>query len=425
MNCHHILPQLRRAEQEFSPHLAVIGVHAGKFRRERDTAAIVQAMRREEIGHPVVNDREMAIWHSYGVRAWPTLMLIDAQGRVVARQEGELPYRELQERLKREIAGAAAAGDLAGGPPPVAERIAAGRELRFPGGIVPAPDGTLYIADSGHHRIVAWRDGTGLVQAWGDGSPGLADGGPETCRLRDPHGLALARDALFVADSGNHALRRIDLASGRMTTINQRKGDAQEAPLGTAALRSPWDLAADATGVFVAAAGNHQVWRLEFDTGRLGPYAGSGYEALYDADLARARLAQPMALVAAQGSLFAADAESSAVRVMPQVPPGRVATLVGRGLFDFGSRQGAFGDTLLQHPQGLAFMDGDLYVADTYNDQVVRLDLAQRESSVVLAGLAEPGAIAAGRDGLYVLDTGRHRLLRWSPQATQAELLLE
>jgi sugar lactone lactonase YvrE len=415
---------LRQAEREFFPHLAVIGVHSGKFTREGETAGIAQAMQREGIAHAVVNDADMRVWQGYGVRAWPTLVLIDARGRVVARQEGELPYRELQARLRQEIAAAAAAGLLTNSPPPAAADVPTGGELRFPGGIALGPDHTIYIADSAHHRVLAWRRQDGIVKAWGDATPGHADGGPSACRLRDPHGLAVSGGSLFVADSGNHALRRIDLASGAMTTMNKRPDDAWEAPLGGSQLRSPWDVAADEEGLFIAAAGNHQIWRLDFGGGRLAPYAGSGYEALYDAELPRARLAQPMAIAVAGQKVFVADAESSAVRVMPARPPGRVQTLVGRGLFDFGSRQGPFAGTLLQHPQGLALLNGDLYVADTYNDQVVRLDLGRATSAVALSHLSEPSALVADPQSLYIVDSGHHRLLRWAPGAKEAELLL-
>ncbi len=416
---------MRRAEREFFPHLAVVGVHAGKFTREGDSASILDAMRREEIRHPVVNDRDYIVWRNYGIRAWPTLVLMDPQGRVVARQEGELPYAALAERLRREIASAGRLGLLDGEAPPAADWSADGGILRFPGGLALADDGTVYIADSGHHRVVAWHPDAGIRDTWGEGTPGFADGGPVKARLRDPHGLALTGGGLLVADSGNHALRRIDLATGVMTTPWQDlREEPEEAPLGQQALRSPWDLADHGDSVFIAAAGSHQIWRLSLVDMDLRPYAGSGYEALYDADLARARLAQPMALAVQDGQLLVADAESSAVRSMPATPPGRVTTLVGTGLFDFGSRQGLFAQSLLQHPQGIAVLDGDIYVADTYNDQLVRLDQRSRVTSVALRGVRGPSALKAKRGDLYIADTGHHRLVRFSPGTGELAALL-
>ncbi len=414
---------MRRAEAEFAEALAVIGVHAGKFTRERQSAAILDAMRREDIRHPVVNDGDYRVWDSYGVRAWPTLILIDASGRIVARQEGEGPYAELRLRIEREIAGATQKGGFAPTPVPTVVPQEAPGLLRYPGGLSAAPDGTLYIADSGHHRVLRWRQGTGVTGVWGDGSPGLRDGRAEEARLRDPHGLALVGDTLWIADSGNHALRQVDLRSGRMRTA-WRPAQVEEAPLGPGALRSPWALATDGDRLFIAVAGSHQIWLLDLPRGSLAPFAGSGYEALYDADLSRARLAQPMALAVGQGRLLVADAESSAVRTLPLEAPGRVATLVGKGLFDFGDRQGSFAETLLQHPQGIACIGGALYVADTYNDQIVRLDLTRGESSAVLGGLREPSAIASLGGELFIADTGHHQVLRWVPGSPRAAMVL-
>ncbi len=414
---------MRLAEGEFAEALAVIGVHAGKFTRERQSAAILDAMRREDIRHPVVNDGDYRIWDSYGVRAWPTLILIDASGRTVARQEGEAPYAELRLRIEREIKGATRRGGLAPRPVPIVAPQVAQGPLRYPGGLFAAPDGTLYISDSGHHRILRWREDTGVTGVWGDGSPGLADGGAEDARFRDPHGLALVGETLWIADSGNHALRRVDLRSGRVGTA-WRPAQGDEAPLGPGTLRSPWALATDGDRLFIAVAGSHQIWLLDLARGTLVPFAGSGYEALYDADLARSRLAQPMALAVGQERLLVADAESSAVRVLPLEAPGRVATLVGKGLFDFGDRQGSLAETLLQHPQGIACIGDAVYVADTYNDQIVRLDLPRGESSAVLEGLREPTAIASLGGELFVADTGHHRILRWVPGSPRAAVVL-
>ena len=401
----------------------MIGVHAGKFTRERQSAAILDAMRREDIRHPVVNDGDYRVWDSYGVRAWPTLILIDGRGRIVARKEGEGPYTELRLRIEREIAGATPRGDHAPDPVPVVAPREAKGLLSYPGGISAAPNGTLYIADSGHHRILRWRQDAGVTGVWGNGSPGLADGTAEDARFWDPHGLAPVGDMLWIADSGNHALRRLDLRSGRVgTALCPAQGG--EAPLGPGTLRSPWGLAADGDRLFIAVAGSHQIWLLDLSRGSLAPFAGSGYEALYDADLARARLAQPMALAVGLGRLLVADAESSAVRSLPLEAPGRVATLVGKGLFDFGDRQGGFAETLLQHPQGIACIGDALYVADTYNDQIVRLDLTRAESSAVLGGLREPAAIASLGGELFIADTGHHQILRWIPGSPRADVIL-
>ena len=88
----HILPQLRKLEQKYRETLVVVGVHSSKFPNERETANLRHAVHRYGIEHPVVNDRDFAIWQSYGVRAWPSMMFIDPEGKVIGKHEGEFEF---------------------------------------------------------------------------------------------------------------------------------------------------------------------------------------------------------------------------------------------------------------------------------------------------------------------------------------------
>ena len=88
----HVFPQLRKLEQKYEEELAVVGVHSAKFVAEKDTANLRKAVLRYEIEHPVVNDADFAIWGEYTVRAWPTLMFIDPEGKVIGKHEGEITF---------------------------------------------------------------------------------------------------------------------------------------------------------------------------------------------------------------------------------------------------------------------------------------------------------------------------------------------
>src|SRR5262244_1521292 len=92
INCMHIIPDLKKLEAKYPTQLVVIGVHSAKFPNERESDNIRQAVLRYEIEHPVVNDAEFRIWRRYGVRAWPTRVLIDPEGYVVGGVSGEGHY---------------------------------------------------------------------------------------------------------------------------------------------------------------------------------------------------------------------------------------------------------------------------------------------------------------------------------------------
>jgi hypothetical protein len=422
-----MLPRVRELEERHHGVLVAIGVHAGKFHRERETPSIATACRRLGVTHPVVNDRQFRVWRDHSVQAWPTIVVVDPEARVVGQQSGELPLEGLDRFVSRVVDEHRAKGTLVEGPwrlaaPPAP--VADTGPLRFPGKVAFDIEGRVAISDSGHDRVLFGRlvgNSIDVEHVIGTGSPGFADGDYGSAAFHEPQGLALAGDMLIVADRANHAVRMIDLASGKVATMagtGQLRGldPAGGDPLGLA-LRSPWDVLLHEYELFIAMAGSHQIWRLDLREGRLTPYAGSGAEAIDDGPLARATLAQPMALATDEARLYFADAESSSIRVAPLDGDGEVTTLVGTGLFEFGDRDGVGEEARLQHPAGLAWGQGNhrLWIADSYNDKLKLLDPRTRAVETVEPfdeELDEPMGIASAGHQLLVTDTNRHRVLR-------------
>jgi sugar lactone lactonase YvrE len=295
------------------------------------------------------------------------------------------------------------------------------------------PDGgRLVIADSGHHRIaVADLDGR-VLQIAGDGMAGLVDGGWDTARFRNPQGMALDPNGrtLFVADTSNHALRALELASGETRTVagtGERAHSYEPGPGPETALASPWDLAWLDGKVWIAMAGTHQLWTYDPETAIVGPAAGTGHESIHDGPLASATFAQPSGLSALDGVLYVADSETSAVR---KVDPAddRVKRLVGRGLFQFGDVDAAGDSVRLQHPLDVAATSENgrhaVYIADSYNDKIKRLDPESRAVTTVFGGVGhglvdgvaetaefwEPGGLSLAGGTLYVADTNNHAI---------------
>jgi hypothetical protein len=423
-----VLPQLRELEQRFADVIAVVGVHSGKYIAERDTARIRDASVRLGATHPILNDRQFRVWRSYAVRAWPTLVAIDPRGLVVGMSAGEFTADAVTPFIERVVATARADGSLREGPLhfPAEPPSTAPGDLAFPGKI--AVDGDrIAVADSGHHRVLVGRlEQEGLrmrvEHVVGSGAEGFADG--DDAAFRHPQGLAFGSDVLYVADAGNHAVRAIELTSGRVRTIAGTGMQLRTSrDFAAGALSSPWDLAlADGT-LHVAIAGNHQLWSIDLRTGIAAHRTGSGAEELHDGSHAEAALAQTMGLTLAGGTLLAADAESNAIREVDLDASGGVRTIVGTGLFDFGDVDGT-GDTVrLQHPQGITVApDGRVLVCDSYNDSLRWLDRAERRVTTWVRGLHEPAGIAAGARGAYVADTNAHRVIvvGWTSGDVQA-----
>jgi len=410
INCIHVIPDLKRLEAEYPDELVVIGVHSAKFTNEGDTENIRRIVRRYEVTHPVVNDKDFAIWNQYGVNAWPTFMLLDPFGKVVGRLSGEPLYPRIQPIIATMVREYGAAGALNPAPlPQLQPELGSAEEtpLRFPGKVLADPDGSrLFIADSNHNRIVvAALDTFEVLDVIGAGEAGLQDGDYAAAQFNRPQGLALNGGTLYVADTENHAIRAVDLAARTVRTVagTGEQGFTRDAsgPGLEVSLNSPWDLVAYGGKLYIAMAGPHQLWVYNTASGEIGPYAGNGREALVDGPLRQASMNQPSGIDTDGALLYFADSEASAIRTAALDPSGQVQTIVGTGLFDFGDVDGVGDDVRLQHPLGVTVADdGFLYVADTYNNKIKRLDPATR-ASVTFLGTGEPGSADGAEASFY------------------------
>jgi thiol-disulfide isomerase/thioredoxin/sugar lactone lactonase YvrE len=417
VNCLHALPVLRALEERFRGQpFQVVGIHSGKFDAEKEVSAIAEAMARHGIEHPVATDSDLVIWEQYAIHGWPTSVLVDARGYAVAWFRGEPELPTLIGWVQAALDDGRARGVLAAGPPEFQRpAVRDTGPLAFPGKVLALSGSRLAVADSGHQRILL-LDGTGrLLRTVGSGLEGFSDGAPDSASFRSPQGLAERDGALYVADTGNHAVRRVDLGTGRVETVagtgRKAEGAIQAAAdARTSALRSPWDVAFVGDTLWIAMAGSHQLWRLDIRTGALSPGAGNGREGLDDGPFTEATFAQPSGLATDGQVLFVADSEASAIRkVDPRA--GTVKTLAGEGLFDFGLRDGPLGRARFQHPLGLALEGGILWVSDTFNGAVRRVSLADGQVSTVARGLEQPGGLTVVGGRLVVADTGHHRLV--------------
>jgi thiol-disulfide isomerase/thioredoxin/DNA-binding beta-propeller fold protein YncE len=441
INCMHIIPDLKRLEKKYPNELVVIGVHSAKFDNEKDTENIRRIILRYEIEHPIVNDADFNIWNAYAVNAWPTRYLIDPGGYVLGKLSGEGGYEALDKAISDSIADYRKRGELNEAPLKlVLEKAKVGDlPLAFPGKILAdEKNDRLFIADSDHNRIViAKLDGT-LVDVIGTGAHGMVSGPFADASFSRPQGMALDGDKLYVADTENHLIRRIDLKARTVETIAgtgvQMQEYNQSGPALKVALNSPWDLQLVGRTLYIAMAGPHQIWKLDLDKMGISTFAGSGREGRIDGALIGppsglpdgtppgSAFAQPSALATDGKTLYVSDAEANIIRAIDLGANSKVRTLVGGDLFEFGDKDGSGDGVRLQHPLGLARWNDKLLIADTYNHRIKLLDPAARTVKA-FAGLGkpgqvdgaapsfyEPGGLTVAKDKLYVADTNNHAI---------------
>jgi thiol-disulfide isomerase/thioredoxin len=428
INCIHIIPDLKRLEAKYPKQLVVIGVHSAKFENEKDTENIRRIILRYELEHPVYNDAEFTVWQSYGVRAWPTQVLIDPAGYVIGSVSGEGNYELIDQVVGKVVDEFRKRGELNEEPLNLTlERAKVGDlPLAFPGKLLAdATRDRLFIADSNHNRIVITKlDGT-LVETIGTGTRGAVDGAFDNARFYRPQGMALDGDSLYVADTENHLIRRVDLKARTVQTAagtgEQSHDYFKEGPARAIALSSPWDLQLVGRTLYIAMAGPHQIWKMDLDKQEVSTYAGSGREARQDGQLREAGFAQPSGIASDGKRLYVADAEANIIRTI-DIASGQVETLVGGDLFEFGDIDGTGDDVRLQHPLGVVALGDKILIADTYNHKIKELDPGKRSVKTFLgsgkrgqadggsASFYEPAGLSVANGKLYVADTNNHAI---------------
>ncbi|KAM3834354.1 NHL repeat-containing protein 2 isoform 1-T1 [Vipera latastei] len=464
INCIHILPDLHDLEEKYSDKdgVLIIGVHSAKFPNEKVLDNIKSAVLRYNITHPVVNDVNATLWHELEVSCWPTLVIVGPRGNILFSLVGEghkdklflfttiaLKYYKEQGQINSNRIRTQLYRDSLSSSP-----------LLFPGKIaVDSSENTLVIADTGHHRILVVGKNGHILHIIGGSDRGRNDGNFSEASFNSPQGVAIKDNIIYVADTENHLIRKIDLRLELVSTVagvgiqgtdkeGGAKGDEQP-------ISSPWDITLGSLAthedsvLWIAMAGIHQIWALLLESGKLPKgsdlkkgtclrFAGSGNEEnRNNAYPHKAGFAQPSGLsVAAEdpwSCLFVADSESSTVRTI-SLKDGAVKHLVGgerdpMNLFAFGDVDGAGMNAKLQHPLGLTWdkKRSLLYVADSYNHKIKFVDPKMKNcatlagtgeasnvigSSITTSTFNEPGGLCVEDGGrfLYIADTNNHQI---------------
>lgn len=416
VNCWNLAADLRRLESKYHDGLSVIGLHCPKYPAQRGDEPLLRAVNRLHLRHPVANDAGFRLWQACGVEAWPSVVLVDAEGRHAATFAGEACVAEVDAAIARLLDDAAARDLRVFEALPPATHPEPRGVLAFPGKLL-AESQRLYVADSGHHRVLECAHDGRILRVFGSSDAGYGDGDSVHACFNGPQGIARWRDALYVADAGNHAIRRIDLASGHVETVlgtghpgrPRPHGDESEAtPMNT-----PLDVAVLGDDLYIAVAGQHQIWRLDLAVHEVSVLSGSGALGLVDGPAGEASFAQPSGVAVGGRQLLVVDAAASALRAVDTVD-GSVETLLGSGLYDFGDAAGVRADVRLQNPLAVAVdLRGLVYVADSYNHSI---KLLNRKTGVARAlpldyRLHEPQGLSLTGSSMWVANTNLHEIV--------------
>lgn len=280
-------------------------------------------------------------------------------------------------------------------------------DLRAPRGVALDASGTVYIADT-HHNQIRRLDGAALTTIAGSGASGFAGDGGAATSARLGYVNAIAADAqgnIYIVDNENHRVHKMD-ASGVITTIAGGSGSGfagDGGPAIDAVLNSPRAVVVDAAGnVYIADGSNNRVRRID-TAGVITTFAGTGANGYYgDGGLATdAQLTSPAGLaIDATGDIYISDTGNHCVRRVDAA--GVIETVAGTGLGGYGGDYMAATVAQIYYPVGLAFdTAGNLYIADGENHRIRMVD-----TSGVITTFAGNGNRSGGGDNGSALTAG-------------------
>ncbi|MCP5474840.1 MAG: redoxin domain-containing protein [Rhodanobacteraceae bacterium] len=417
--CEQQVQELRLLETKFHDGLVVLGIHTAKHPVEADSKLLLKTCNRWNLRHPVASDREWLLWRQLGIETWPTAVLIDCEGRLVGVYPGEGRRAELEVRIQ-EILDQAAEKELRSyESAPTARKPEPRGALRFPTRLV-ASGAHLYVADSGYNRVLEVGFDGRINRQFGSGNPGHWDAKGIEAGFRCPVGLALTKDFLMIADTGNHAIRRVRLMSGDVDTIagNGLCGRPSAADISApraTPLASPVDVTLQNDRLYIAMAGSHQIWQLDLGRGSLSLLVGNGREDAVDGTGTFSSFAQPTALAVLGESLFVLDAATSSLRKI-RLEDGRVSTLVPGGLYSDGSTDGLGMAARMCHPTAIHADTARnvLWIADTLNNKLRVYGLAKNELKTlnINYNLQSPAGVCVAQGAVFIANTHAHEILK-------------
>ncbi len=426
----NLLPAIRDIENKYESGVFIVGIHCPKFASEHSSKNVLKAVNRLFLRHPVACDNQFALWKEFGIQAWPSAVLVDAEGKARFLLQGDNIGSQIDD-LADDLLNEAAQKDIRNyGRVRNVRKPEPKTTLKFPMGITYGR-GSLYIADSANNRILELNESGRLLRTFGSGNPGFWDGSMQNSGFSWPQGMVVSENYLFVADAGNHALRRINLFSGEIETttgtgkpnITLVSGvhDYRQIPMHT-----PVALALDGPVLYIAMAGAQQIWRLDLKNSEYGWFAGSGQSGVRDGDAKNAAFGFPHGLAVAGKELLVSDAEGSAIRTI-NIESQKVQTRLGRGYFTFGLEDGASNKSLLQYPSAICVSgdSGVAWILDSFNGKVRRLDLKNGELSTpdFDIELHEPRAMCVHGQNLWIADTNAHRIVKIDTNSRKAQVL--
>lgn len=438
ISCLENIEKIKKLEERFGNKILFIGVHSSKFQNEKRLSAVKKAVIRYDITHPVIHDIDQKLYKAFDIKAFPTLVLITPKGKIYKKYQGQEAIKDIKSDIKKVISK---------------NKFSINREyikhdlikfenisnvLSFPTKVIfvekfsyknhknlPA----LFISNSATNNIIVSSLAGKIITKIGSSERLLADGNFDNSAFNMPLGLVYHKDKLYVADSGNHAIRVVDFKKEKVTTLigNAHTGSILEFKKPKAAkdinLYFPSDLDIHQKNLIISNLGSNQILSYDFSNKKIKILAGNGKNKSVDGKYPNNSLAKPSDIASYKDKIYFLDSASSSLRYIDN--KGKVKTLIGNNNVINGFKDGTKDQAMMQNPLGLDVNSTGIYITDSFNHSVRKYSFANKRLNTIIGSKVgnkvgkpkqtrfdEPSGIFVAKHDIYIADTNNNRIIQ-------------
>lgn len=438
VDCESTLLKIKRFEQQYGNNLTVIGVHSGNASGKNESSEIIKSILKNNITYPVVNDINLKIGNDFEIKNLPSLVLINTRGAIekiystaeeiadidddVEDLVAESRYKISHEALPIFLEGNAVAANVLTFP----SKLEYTKSFSYKSRQVPA----IFIANSGKNNIVIINLLGEIVLKIGAESGGFKDGSFDEAAFNYPKGLLYNEGKLYIADTGNNALREINFETEKVTTLigSGKRGGSIEKTTNAEDLdlADPSDIefSSDHKDIIIANSGAHQLLAYNIRGKKVSILAGNGSDGNLDGEYPGNSLSQISDIAVYGENIYLVDSKFSSLRVLKE--SGNLETLVN------GKETG-----ILSRPTGLMVDDTGAYITDIASQSVKRYDFSsdkinnfigarERGNNIGSASSTqfnEPSGIISILNQFYIADSNNNRIISVNRGSLEVDLL--
>ncbi|MDA9573475.1 redoxin domain-containing protein [Rickettsiales bacterium] len=434
VTCIQNITNLEKSIKEYKDKVIVIAIHSSRYNSEKKYQSVSKAVDKYKIKLPVIVDDNHYLKNFFKVDIFPKYIFIDPNGNIAKEYSSVINgdqiksdinglIKKFRHKISDKIINIKNKDDNIRNVLNYPSRLSYSRDFIHNNKKIPV----IFISNIGDNNIIVSSLSGKIIQVIGNSQSGFIDGSFKEARFDKVQGMVFKGNKLYLADSGNNAIRVVDFNDKKVSTLvgNGVRGDRLYSLRSIKAkdfkLNNPLDLAffGSSNNLVIANSGVNQIIEYNIKNKEIKLLAGSGDFDMVDGSDIKSSLAQTYDIEVYENKLYFLDSKSSSLRYLDL--KGNVVTIIGDGLNKFGEENNKnHQDKNMQNPTSLTVDDTGIYIIDNLNNAIRHYNFNSKKIDNYKAmnikakslEFIEPTSIIGISDKFYIADSNNHRIIQ-------------